>query len=165
MAAFCGTPKIGLPLVYASKSKALAFFLPPSMALRQPRLLATMVFRESEVSNVNVSMEKVIIVEGLSDKKKIMKLIKESVEIICTNGTIGLSRLDELSEELEGKDVYILVDADGSGESLRKQLKREFPQARHLYIDRKFREVATTPSEILANILIRAHIDVYADYL
>lgn len=114
---------------------------------------------------MNNEIKKVIIVEGLSDKKKIMKIIKEPVDIVCTNGTIGMSRLDELSEELEGKDVYILVDADASGESLRKQLKREFPLARHLYIDRKFKEVATAPYEVLANILIRAHIDVYADYL
>ncbi|MFS0644490.1 toprim domain-containing protein [Siminovitchia sp. 179-K 8D1 HS] len=114
---------------------------------------------------MNDSYEKVIIVEGLSDKKRIQQIIKEPVGIICTNGTIGLSRLEELSEELEGKDVYILVDADASGENLRKQLKREFPLARHLYIDRKFKEVATAPYETLAHILIRAHIDVHAQYL
>lgn len=114
---------------------------------------------------MNPSTEIVIIVEGLSDKKKIMQLVKEPVEVICTNGTIGLSKLDELVEELEGRDLFILVDSDSSGDKLRKQLKREFPLARHLYIDRKFKEVATTPLEHLAQILLRARIDIHAQYL
>ncbi len=106
-----------------------------------------------------------IIVEGLSDKKKVMKVVREPIEIICTNGTIGLSKLDELIEELEGRDIFILVDSDSSGDKLRKQLKREFPLARNLYIDRKFKEVASAPLEHLAQILIRARIDVHAQYL
>lgn len=114
---------------------------------------------------MNPPTDVVIIVEGLSDKKKVMQLIKKPVEIICTNGTIGLSKLDELVEELEERDLFILVDSDSSGDKLRKQLKREFPLARHLYIDRKFKEVATAPMEHLAQILLRARIDVHAQYL
>ncbi|MCP8969665.1 toprim domain-containing protein [Ectobacillus ponti] len=109
--------------------------------------------------------EKVIIVEGRSDKKKIESLIKEPVEIVCTNGTISLSRMDEFIEQFYDKDVYILVDADAAGEKLRRQLQREFPQAEHLYIDRAYREVATAPTQHLAAILLSAHIDVNADYL
>ena len=78
-------------------------------------------------------VEKVIIVEGKSDKKKVLNVINEQIEIICTNGTISLSKLDELIEHLFNKDVYILVDADDAGEKLRKQFKREFPEAEHLY--------------------------------
>lgn len=106
-----------------------------------------------------------IIVEGLSDKKKVMKVVREPIDIICTNGTIGLSKLDELIEEQEGRDIFILVDSDSSGDKLRKQLKREFPLARNLYIDRKFKEVASAPLEHLAQILLRARIDVHAQYL
>lgn len=106
-----------------------------------------------------------IIVEGLSDKKKVMQVVREPVEVICTNGTIGFSKLDELVEELEGRDIFILVDSDASGDKLRKQLKREFPLARNLYIDHKFKEVATAPLEHLAQILLRARIDVHAQYL
>lgn len=108
---------------------------------------------------------KVIIVEGSSDKKKVLTVLKEPVEIICTNGTIGVSKLDELIDSLFDKDVYILVDADASGEKLRKQFKREFPEANHLYIDRMYREVATAPENHLATVLIGANIDVHAEYL
>jgi toprim domain protein len=108
---------------------------------------------------------KVIIVEGSSDKKKIQSILNEPVDIICTNGTIGVSKLDELIEDLFFKDVYILVDADDSGEKLRKQFKREFPEASHLYIDKTYREVATAPEKHLATVLLGANIDVHAEYL
>ncbi|PLR92596.1 toprim domain-containing protein [Bacillus sp. T33-2] len=110
-------------------------------------------------------IEKVIIVEGSSDKRKVQSVLKEPVEIICTNGTISLSRLDELVDTLCSKDVYILVDADESGEKLRKQFKREFPEANHLYIDKMYREVATAPEKHLATVLIGANIDVHAEFL
>lgn len=108
---------------------------------------------------------KVIIVEGSSDKRKVQSVLRESVEIICTNGTIGVSKLDELIDSLFNKDVYILVDADSSGEKLRKQFKREFPEANHLYIDKMYREVATAPENHLATILVGANIDVHTEYL
>lgn len=108
---------------------------------------------------------KVIIVEGTSDKNKVKNIIKEPVEIICTNGTMSITLLDELIEYLDDKDVYILVDADEAGQKLRKQFKREFPEAEHLYIDKMYREVATAPEQHLATVLIRANIDVYTEFL
>lgn len=112
-----------------------------------------------------VYVEKVIIVEGKSDKRKIETIIREPVEIVCTNGTISLSKMDELIDQLYDKEVYVLVDADDAGEKLRKQFRREFPQAEHIYIDRTYREVATAPSYHLANVLLGADIDVYTEYL
>jgi toprim domain protein len=109
--------------------------------------------------------DKVIIVEGTSDRKKVKEIVKEPVEIICTNGTISITRLDELVEELFAREVYILVDADDSGEKLRKLFKREFPEAEHLYIDRMYKEVAAAPEYHLASILIGANIDVHTEYL
>jgi toprim domain protein len=109
--------------------------------------------------------DKVLIVEGTSDKRKVNEIIKESVEVICTNGTISIQRLDELIESLECRDVYILVDADESGEKLRKQFKRELPEANHLYVDKMYREVATTPDYQLAKILLGANIDVHSQFL
>ncbi|TYS14711.1 hypothetical protein FZC78_18080 [Rossellomorea vietnamensis] len=109
--------------------------------------------------------DKVIIVEGTSDRKKVKEIVKEPVEIICTNGTISITKLDELVEELFARDVYILVDADDSGEKLRKLFKREFPEAEHLYIDRMYKEVAAAPEYHLASILIGANIDVHTEYL
>lgn len=113
----------------------------------------------------DVLMEKVIIVEGKTDKIKVKEVIRDPVDIVCTNGTISITRLDELVDELYEKDVYILVDSDESGEKLRKQLKREFPQAFHLYVDKTYREVATAPCQHLAVILQNANIDVKLKYL
>ncbi|TKC15396.1 toprim domain-containing protein [Robertmurraya kyonggiensis] len=109
--------------------------------------------------------EKIIIVEGTTDKRKVQSIVKEPVEIICTNGTISISRLDELIEYITGKDAYILVDADAAGEKLRKQFIRELPEAEHLYIDKMYREVATTPEHHLATVLLAANIDVHAWFL
>jgi toprim domain protein len=109
--------------------------------------------------------EKVIIVEGKSDKKKVENVIKEQIEIICTNGTISTSKLDELIEDLFNKEVYILVDSDDSGEKLRKQFRREFPEAGHLYIDKMYREVASAPEQHIATVLLSANIDVHANFL
>lgn len=110
-------------------------------------------------------MEKVIIVEGMTDKKRILQVINEPVEVICTYGTIGIERLDELLEQLFDEDVYILVDADESGEKLRKMFKREFPEAKHIYIDKTYREVAAAPFTHLASVLLRANISVHAKFL
>lgn len=111
------------------------------------------------------TVEKVIIVEGKSDKKKVQEVINESVEIICTNGTIGLSKLDELIELLYDKEVFVLFDADDSGDKLRKQFKREFPEAKHIYIDRAYREVASAPENHVATVLLQANIQVHSKFL
>src|SRR5690625_3601404 len=98
---------------------------------------------------------KVIIVEGLTDKREIEKVITEDVTIICTNGTLGIEKFDELLEtyDLDHQDVYIFVDEDDSGIKLRKQLTRELPHAEHIYISSEFKEVATTPGNELATAL------------
>lgn len=110
-------------------------------------------------------VEKTIVVEGTSDKKRVKEIVKEPIEIICTNGTIGVSKLDEMIDELDGRDVYILVDADKAGEKLRKLFIRELPEAHHLYIDRVYKEVATAPYRHLATILLGANIDVHSKFL
>lgn len=107
-----------------------------------------------------MQLGKVIIVEGRTDKKQIEKIINEEVEIICTNGTIGLGKLDQLLEEydLDNKQVYILVDEDKAGHKLRKLLSVELPHAEHIYIDKAFREVAATPVTELATALLSRRI-------
>lgn len=110
-------------------------------------------------------LDKVIIVEGTSDKRKVKSVLREDIEIICTNGTISLSRLDELVDQLYYRDVYILVDADESGEKLRRQFKREMPEATHLYIDKMYREVASAPAYHIATVLLGANIDVNMEFV
>ncbi|MDY0408808.1 toprim domain-containing protein [Virgibacillus soli] len=111
--------------------------------------------------------DKVIIVEGLTDKKQIRKIITEQLEIICTNGTFGVERFDEMLEthDLDNKDVYILVDEDQSGMKLRKQLAYELPHAEHIYINSEFKEVATTPEQVLATLLASKDISVNPIFL
>lgn len=108
----------------------------------------------------NECSDKVLIVEGVTDKRKVTQILNEKLEIICTNGTISITRLDELVDELTDKDVFILVDADESGEKLRKKLLREMPNASHLYIDRVYRQVADAPLHHLADVLSAGKIEV-----
>lgn len=111
--------------------------------------------------------EKVIIVEGLSDKRHIKKVIREDVEIICTHGTFGVEKFDDMLNQydLDHRDVYIFVDADESGEKLRKQLRQELPHAHHLYIPIEWVEVETTPENIIATELLKFNIDIHPIYL
>ena len=104
-----------------------------------------------------MSMEKIIIVEGRTDKEKLLNVLDEPIEVVCTNGTLSLERLEEMLALLEDKEVYLLVDADASGAKLRKMFNREYPQVHHLYTQKMYREVAATPPDYLAQILAGAH--------
>ncbi|QOY35101.1 toprim domain-containing protein [Anaerobacillus isosaccharinicus] len=97
--------------------------------------------------------EKVLIVEGTSDRKRVMFVLDEPVNVICTNGTMSESKLEEFIFPIEDRDVYILVDADESGEKLRKQFKRVLPNATHIYTDKGYGQVETTPYDYLEKIL------------
>lgn len=97
--------------------------------------------------------QKVIIVEGKNDRKRIKQILDEPVEIICTYGTLSDEKLENLILPFEDYDVYILVDADESGEQLRKHLKRELPNATHLYTLKGYGQVEETPYHYLAQIL------------
>lgn len=108
---------------------------------------------------------KVLLVEGRSDKQRIMRLLAEPIEIICTNGTVSPTRLEEILSPYDHLDIYVFVDADKSGEKLRALIKREFPEAFHLYTDPTYREVATTPLKFLATILLGANIDVKSEFI
>lgn len=111
--------------------------------------------------------EKVIIVEGLTDKREIKKIITEDVTIICTNGTLGVERFDELLEtyDLDNRDVFILVDEDEPGIRLRRQLMHELPHAIHIRVSSEFKEVATTPAYMLATALASKRILVDPTFL
>ena len=109
---------------------------------------------------------KVIIVEGKTDRERLLRVLVEQVEIICTYGTMSEEKLEELIWPLQDEDdVYILVDADEAGNKLRSQLKRELPNARHLYTRKMYREVASTPIEYLAEELKKHHFEIQEDCL
>lgn len=102
-------------------------------------------------------MKKVIIVEGKSDKERLLQILNEPVEIICTNGTLSTERLERWITDFKEDDVYVLVDADDSGEKIRKQINREFASVHSLYTRKEYREIASTPVVHLTNILANAH--------
>ena len=109
--------------------------------------------------------ERVLIVEGASDRKRLIPLIAEPMDIICTNGTISPYELEQMLAPYEGWELFVFVDADESGEKIRALFKRDFPTAIHIYTEKIYREVETTPNEVLIAALQNAHIEVRAKYL
>lgn len=102
-------------------------------------------------------MSKVIIVEGITDKKRLEQILDEPVEIACTYGTLGLDKLEELIAEYSEDEVCVFLDADYAGDKARRLFKQEYPNVRHVYTHRTYREVATTPLSVLVQILEGAH--------
>lgn len=114
---------------------------------------------------MNEEPPKIIIVEGKTDREKLLRVLNEKVDIICTYGTLSDEKIEEIIWPLQDEEVYVLVDADEAGNKLRQQLKRELPHAKHLYTRRMYGEVATTPVEHIARILSDAHFEVHEHYL
>ncbi|MCD8900382.1 toprim domain-containing protein [Staphylococcus gallinarum] len=98
-------------------------------------------------------LNQVIIVEGKSDKKRVKQVIDQPIEIICTNGTMGVDKLDAMIESLYGKQVHILVDSDNEGEKIRKWFKRYLSESHHIRIDKQYCEVAKCPKPYLSRVL------------
>jgi len=119
------------------------------------------------VQNGGWEEDRIIIVEGLSDKRHIEKVLKENIPIICTYGTFGVEKFDEMLEkyQLDFREVYIFVDADEPGRELRKQLKRELPHASHLYIPDEWVEVETAPEKWIAMELVKYNFQIHPVYL
>ncbi len=112
-----------------------------------------------------MDMQKVIVVEGKADKMKLNRIVSEQVIIVCTHGTISEYDLEAFLDPYETCELFIFTDADEDGEKLRMLAKRAYPSARHLYTEEVYKEVETTPYEVLARILDAAHIKVHAQFL
>src|SRR5699024_1733514 len=100
--------------------------------------------------------DRIIIVEVLTDKRQIEKVITDEITIVCTKGTLGVEKFDEMLEgyDLDHKDVYILDEENDAGMKHRKQLAHVLPHAEHIYVSCEFREVVTTPEDVLATALV-----------
>lgn len=112
-----------------------------------------------------MEFQKVLIVEGGSDRKRLQKVLAEPVEIICTNGTISPYHIEEMLMPYEECELFVFLDADESGDKIRTLFKRDYPEAIHLYTERAYRQVETTPYQVLAVILHTAHFDVHPELL
>jgi toprim domain protein len=101
--------------------------------------------------------ECVIIVEGKTDKERLLRVLAEPVTIYCTYGTYSSEKGGELAAKTNAaEEVYLFTDEDFSGKKLRKQLMEDFPDAIHLHTEKMYGEVANTPLDVLAEILDRA---------
>ena len=98
-------------------------------------------------------LNKVIIVEGKSDKKRVKQVIDEPIEIICTHGTMGIDKIDEMVESLYDKQVTILVDSDDEGEKIRRWFKHYLSESKHVRVDKQYCEIARCPKRYLAKVL------------
>lgn len=112
-----------------------------------------------------VFSEKVILVEGRSDKLRLLTILDESPEIICTNGTISNVKLEEILSPFESYPIYAFLDSDKSGEQIRSIVKKEYPEAIHLYTYPIYGEVENTPFGVLASILQHVNIKVKKEFL
>ncbi|WP_251519270.1 MULTISPECIES: toprim domain-containing protein [Staphylococcus] len=105
-------------------------------------------------------LNQVIIVEGKSDKKRVKQVIDQPIDIICTNGTMGIDKLDAMIESLYDKQVYILVDSDDEGEKIRKWFKKYLSESKHIRVDKQYCEVARCPKPYLSKVLSKHGFDV-----
>jgi len=110
-------------------------------------------------------MQKVIIVEGKTDQRRLEEVLAEPVTFLLTHGTLGEEELLRRLLPYEREDVYIFVDADEPGNRLRRLLGRWFPRAKHLYTRKIYREIAHTPLSHLARVLDEAHFAVREEWL
>ncbi|MFC5602558.1 toprim domain-containing protein [Sporosarcina koreensis] len=109
--------------------------------------------------------QKVLIVEGGSDRKRLQKVLAEPVEIICTNGTVSPYRIEEILLPYEDCELFVFLDADESGDKIRSLFKRYYPEATHLYTERTYRQVETTPYRVLAAVLLSENFEVHPEFL
>ena len=100
-------------------------------------------------------VNKVIIVEGKSDKKRVQQVIAEPVSIVCTHGTMSIDKIDDMIESLYGKQVFVLADSDDEGDRIRKWFKRYLSESEHIFVDKTFCEVANCPKNYLAHVLTK----------
>jgi len=107
----------------------------------------------------------VLFVEGISDRRKVQQIVTDDVQIICTNGTVSREKLEEWVQQYDSANVYLLFDADESGDLTRKKFIREFSNCINIYVNRMYREVATTPLPILLESLVRANLPIRDDLI
>ncbi|GGA99454.1 topiosmerase [Macrococcus hajekii] len=105
-------------------------------------------------------INKVIVVEGKSDKVKLQQVLSEPVHIICTNGTMGIDKMDAMLDELIGQNVYIMTDADKAGKKIRSWFKRHLSECTHIYIDPTYSEVGRCPLDYLSKKLMKHEFEV-----
>lgn len=95
----------------------------------------------------------VIIVEGKNDRRRLRRLLPDSIPIALTYGIPNEARLQWLRRLVGDAHVYIFTDADATGRRIRKILREAFPDAEDLYTKTSYQGVEATPLDFLAHRL------------
>lgn len=106
----------------------------------------------------------VIIVEGKNDRNRLRNLISEDVEILCTFGTPGTEKIEELQQKVGEREVFIFTDNDIAGKKIRALLNDSFPDAKQLYTKRGYAGVEGTPIEWIITQLEKNGLETYIQY-
>jgi toprim domain protein len=103
----------------------------------------------------------VIIVEGKNDRNRLRRIVSEEIEIICTYGTPGTERLEQLKKQVGERDVFIFTDNDPSGKKIRARLRDAFPDAEQLYTKKGYAGVEGTPEDYMIRQLEKVGLEEY----
>jgi len=109
-------------------------------------------------------LEAVIIVEGKNDYKRLRRLLKPEIQVICTYGTPSQSRMEKIKKQVAHRLVFIFTDHDTSGKKIRALLSDEFPDAAQLYTKKGYAGVEGTPEEHIISQLEKQELHAYIIY-
>lgn len=98
---------------------------------------------------MNEAATPLIIVEGSNDRRRLRRVLPESVPIALTYGIPSPDRLQELERLARHRPVVIMTDADATGRRIRGILAEVFPDAVHLHTKRGYGGVEHTPLDFL----------------
>ncbi|MDA8194174.1 MAG: toprim domain-containing protein [Thermaerobacter sp.] len=96
-----------------------------------------------------------IIVEGKNDRKRLRRVVPETIPIVATYGIPNTRRLETLRWMGRHRTVVVMTDADAAGRRIRHILKEVFPDAVDVYTKPGFNGVEHTPAEYLQERLRR----------
>lgn len=105
-----------------------------------------------------------LIVEGKNDHGRLKKLLTADIQILCTFGTPGTDRIEQLKREVGDRFVYLFTDNDVSGKQIRRLLRDVFPDAEQIYTRKGYAGVEGTPEEYLIEQLEKAGLQEYIVY-
>lgn len=82
-------------------------------------------------------IEELIVVEGKNDAHAVRRALG-NVDILWTEG-YGLSqeKLRYIAEAAKRRGVIVFTDPDSVGEQIRERIRRQVPEAKHVYLSKK----------------------------
>src|SRR5699024_2430418 len=119
------------------------------------------------VRNDKIDEGRIIIVEGANDRNTIQKVLQDAVPVICTYGTFGVEKFEEMLEKynLDAKEVYIFVDQENGRREIRKELTSVVSYGYHRYATEGWPEVENAPANEISKGLAKHNCYVHPLFL